>query len=188
MPALLSAARRIRGRRSQGQALVETALILPVFFLILFGLIDGGRFVYTDSVMSQAAREGARLAAVEAPWVGKAASDPSCVLLPGGINPAVNPGAHVCPATTANLVSDVSGAANRMVAGLGTIATIDVRCDPAGSPPSGAWTAAPATCSGIKSGDVVSVRVVYLYRPITPIAGQVLGPVNRSATTSMAIN
>ena len=183
-----SQARRLRGKRSHGQSLVETALILPVFFLILFGLIDGGRFVYTDSVMSQAAREGARLAAVEAPGIGKAGSDPSCVLLPSGVNPAVNPGAHVCPATTANLVTDVSGAANRMVAGVGNIATIDVRCDPAGSPPSGAWAAAPATCSGIKSGDIVSVRVVYLYRPLTPIAGQLLGPVNRSASTSMAVN
>jgi hypothetical protein len=188
MHAISSMADRLTSRRSKGQTLVETALVLPVFFLILFGLIDGGRFVYTDSVMSQAAREGARLAAVEAPWIGKAASDPSCVLLPSGVNPAVNPGAHVCPATTANLVTDVSGAANRMVAGVGTIATIDVRCDPAGSPPSGAWAAAPATCSGIKSGDIVSVRVKFLYRPLTPIAGQIFGPINRSATTSMAIN
>jgi hypothetical protein len=179
---------RSRTRGSSGQSLVETALILPVFFLILFGLIDGGRFVYTDSVMSEAAREGARLAAVEAAWIGKAATDPSCVLLPSGVNPAVNPGAHVCPANTANLVTNVAGAANRMVAGVGTIATIDVRCDAAGTILAATWAAAPATCNGIKSGDIVSVRVTYLYRPLAPIAGQIIGSVNRSASTSMTIN
>src|ERR1700704_3168411 len=90
-----------RPARQRGQALVETALILPVFLLLLFGLIDGGRFVFTDSVMSQGAREGARVAAVEALWVGKTtADDPSCVLTAGAINPTVNPGAHVCPKDT----------------------------------------------------------------------------------------
>ena len=46
----------------QGQArrLVEFALVLPVFLLMLFGLIDVGRYVYMNSVLSQAAREGAR--------------------------------------------------------------------------------------------------------------------------------
>ena len=138
--------------------------------------------------MSQAAREGARLAAVEAAWIGKAATDPSCVLLPSNVNPAVNPGAHVCPANTTNLVTDVSGAANRMVAGIGTITTIDVRCDAAGTVLAPTWAGAPASCSSIESGDIVSVRVTYLYRPITPIAGQIIGSVNRTASTSMAIN
>ena len=175
--------------RARGQALVETALILPVFFLLLFGLIDGGRYVYTDSVMSQAAREGARVASVEALWVGKTVTqDPSCVLTAGAINPAVNPGSHVCPASVAVLAADVKFAANQMTAGVGNIATVDVRCDPAGSAPTGAWVAAPATCSSVNAGDVVSVRVVYLYRPITPIAGQIIGSVSRAAETSMAIN
>lgn len=181
---------RARGRANQrGQALVETALILPVFLLLLFGLIDGGRFVYTDSVMSQAVREGARVAAVEALWVGKTtANDPSCVATAGAINPAVNPGAHVCPATTAILLADVTTATNRMNAGVGTIAQVDLRCNAAGSPPSGAWVSAPATCAAPTKGDVVSVRVTYLYRPLTPIAGQIIGSVSRSGVASMAIN
>ena len=50
-----------RGRRprSRGQSLVEFALVIPIFLLLLFGLIDGGRLVYQHSVLSQAAREGA---------------------------------------------------------------------------------------------------------------------------------
>ncbi len=83
---------RVRTSSRRGQALVETALVLPVFLLILFGLIDGGRFVFTDSVLSQAAREGARVGAVEAGWIGKTvADDPSCVATAAAINPTINP-------------------------------------------------------------------------------------------------
>jgi len=160
---------------------------LPIFLLLLFGLIDGGRFVYTDSVMSQGAREGARLAAVEALWVGKLASDPSCVLTSAGVTSA-RPGAHVCPASTAILQADAAAAANRMTAGVGTISTVDLRCDAAGSAPGAGWTSSPATCSGKNAGDIVSVRVTYLYKPLTPIAGQIIGSVSRSGVASMAIN
>ena len=31
--------------QSRGQALVEFALVAPVFFLILFAVIEGGRFI-----------------------------------------------------------------------------------------------------------------------------------------------
>ena len=58
-----------------GQSLVEFALVIPVFLLILFGLLDAGRYVYMNSVLSQAAREGARVAAAEARWIGKTTTD-----------------------------------------------------------------------------------------------------------------
>lgn len=53
-------------RRSQerGQALVEFALVLPVFLLLFFGIIDIGRLVYVNNAVAQAAREGSRWGAV----------------------------------------------------------------------------------------------------------------------------
>ena len=96
----------------RGQGLVEFALVLPIFLLMLFGLIDGGRFVYENSVVSQAAREGARLATVEARWLGS--SDPSC----GAV------GGPTCPATVTgpgSLQADVASAVNRMVAPFGSV-------------------------------------------------------------------
>jgi Flp pilus assembly protein TadG len=51
--------------RSRGQALVEFALVFPVFMLLLFGLIDIGRYVYVTNAFNQAAREAARFGAVE---------------------------------------------------------------------------------------------------------------------------
>jgi hypothetical protein len=53
-----------RRTRSRGQALVEFALIFPVFMLILFGLFDVGRAVFAYTAITNAAREGARLAIV----------------------------------------------------------------------------------------------------------------------------
>lgn len=49
-----------RRRRSAGQSMVEFALILPLFLLLVFGVLDFGRAVYADSTITNAAREGAR--------------------------------------------------------------------------------------------------------------------------------
>ena len=57
----LSARRR---RRSRGQAMVEFALVAPMFFLVLFGIIEAGRFVFYYETLNNAAREGARYAIV----------------------------------------------------------------------------------------------------------------------------
>jgi len=52
--------------RSRGQAMVEFALVFPIFVVVLFGLIDVGRFVYVANAISQGAREGARYGSVAA--------------------------------------------------------------------------------------------------------------------------
>lgn len=52
-------------RRSRGQALVEFAVVFPVFALMVFGIIDLGRYVYVTNAFNQAAREAARYGSVE---------------------------------------------------------------------------------------------------------------------------
>jgi hypothetical protein len=52
------------GRRPRGQALVEFVLVAPIFFLMLFGIIDFGRYVYYVQILNNAAREGTRYAIV----------------------------------------------------------------------------------------------------------------------------
>ena len=56
--------RRRRHRGSAGQSLVEFALVLPVFILVLVALFDLGRAVFAYNTLTNAAREGARLAIV----------------------------------------------------------------------------------------------------------------------------
>ena len=53
-----------RRQRSRGQALAEFALVAPIFFLMLFAIIDFGRYAYYVQVLNNAAREGARYAIV----------------------------------------------------------------------------------------------------------------------------
>lgn len=48
----------------RGQSLVEFALVLPVFLLFVFGIIDGGRAILAYNQMSQATRNVARVASV----------------------------------------------------------------------------------------------------------------------------
>lgn len=45
-----------------GQALVEMALVLPLFLLIMFGVFEMGRIGYAYITVTNAAREGGRIA------------------------------------------------------------------------------------------------------------------------------
>jgi Flp pilus assembly protein TadG len=55
---------RTRPSRRRGQALVEFALIIPLFLLLLVGIFDLGRAVFAFNTLTNAAREGARIAIV----------------------------------------------------------------------------------------------------------------------------
>ena len=48
-------------RDERGQSLVETALILPVLLVILLGIIDFGRIMYSYSHLHMAAQETVRM-------------------------------------------------------------------------------------------------------------------------------
>jgi hypothetical protein len=61
--------RFLHRRRSRGQSLVEFALILPIFLMLLFGLFDLGRAVYAWSTINNAAREAGRQLIVDQTFV-----------------------------------------------------------------------------------------------------------------------
>ena len=55
---------RRRDATGRGQALVEFALVLPIFLLVMVALFDLGRAVFAYNTLTNAAREGARIAIV----------------------------------------------------------------------------------------------------------------------------
>jgi hypothetical protein len=62
--------------RGHGQALVEFALVFPLFLILLFSIITFGLFVFYNQQLANAAREAARYAAVhsstsQCPTVGQ---------------------------------------------------------------------------------------------------------------------
>ncbi|HEX2756795.1 MAG TPA: TadE/TadG family type IV pilus assembly protein [Candidatus Limnocylindrales bacterium] len=54
----------MRRRRSTGQALLEFSLVLPIFLVMLMGVVDVGRAIWAQNSLAAAAREGARFAIV----------------------------------------------------------------------------------------------------------------------------
>ncbi len=52
-------------RHRQGAALVEMALVLPIFVMITLGIVEFGRAMMVSQLVTNAAREGTRLAIVD---------------------------------------------------------------------------------------------------------------------------
>ena len=193
---------------SRGQAILEFALVLPVFLLVLFGLIDGARLVYANATLSQGAREGSRVGAVEANWVLPTPQPSGCVTSASGLTGL--PGAHVCPVDITHLKADIVAAVNRMAPGVGPISASNVyiscnagtAADPA---PSGPWTetpgasstATPSSGNGCEDssndaiaqiGWTVSVRVVYGWAPITPFISAIWPTYTLTTSATMVVN
>lgn len=61
---MLRLIRRRKKDEGKGQALVEFALIVPIFLILLFAIVDFGMGFYSWITVTNAAREGARLGAV----------------------------------------------------------------------------------------------------------------------------
>jgi Flp pilus assembly protein TadG len=64
-----------RRAREMGQSLVEMALILPIFLLLLMSILDFGRVVYAQFTLAEAVREGTRHGLVSADLTSAKYSD-----------------------------------------------------------------------------------------------------------------
>ena len=91
MPHLVRPTSRSTRRRSRGQSLVEFALVLPVFLLILSGILDFGFLLYSRMTVINAAREGARVATTMTDTPGA---------IPGAVSSRVSEAASGLPVAT----------------------------------------------------------------------------------------
>jgi hypothetical protein len=138
---------RTSRRPSAGQSLAEFALVLPVLLLLFMGILDFGRAVYAYNTLSNAAREGARVAIVDQ-------NAPAGV--PAGAQRAADQatGLGVDPSTDVDVTytaPDGSGCPTRAI---GCVATVDVR---------------------------------HQFRAITPIIGNIVGPIDLESSTALVI-
>ena len=161
---------RARTRQSRGQALVEFALIVPVLFLIIFGIIEAGRFIFYYHSLNNAIREGVRYAIVH----GSNARD-GC---PSGPPHATSPS---CDPSGQKVREAVSKAAFGLmsVADLGFPPINHPDCTDGSNPcyygPGGKTNA---------RGNTVVLFVTYTYPPVLPL----LPPITISAESSLVIN
>jgi len=139
-------------RRGPGQALVEFAIVAPLFFVLMFGLFEFGRAVYYIQVVNNAAREGTRYAIVH----GSNSLRPSGPMLNG--NPWDPTG------------RDVVQAVDSFAVGIDP-ASLQVMVCWNGKPPGPA--AAPCDNAGgdygpgnNDPGSTIHVRVTYQFQPV----------------------
>lgn len=157
--------RQPRRRRTKGQAMVEFALVAPLFFVLLFGIIEAGRFIFFYETLAHATREGARYAIVNG------ANTLGC---PSG--PAA-PGTSACDTSGANVVTKVRQSAYGVP---GASVTVQ-RCW---------WYAA---CDFVTHGDGddarganVTVTASYTYTSLVPLVP--LPAITVTAESSLVIN
>jgi len=130
-----------RSTRASGQTLVEFALILPILLIGLVGIFDAGRLIYTQNTISNASREGVRLAIVNQ-----------------------NEAAVQAHARAAMHAIDPTAASFAPLAFAG-----------------------PACSPAVKLGCKVTVVITYPWRAITPVIGNIIGPISLRAATTMPV-
>lgn len=74
-------------RNDDGQALVEFSLVVFLLVVILFSILEGGLLINAKTVLTSAARETARVCAVEGGRTPGALQRLSDSLASGGIDP-----------------------------------------------------------------------------------------------------
>jgi hypothetical protein len=131
----------MRAKRWRGQTLVEFAIVITVFLVILMGVVDFGMAIYKFNGVSQAAREIARVTSVH-----PCAGDPPC-----------EPGSSI---DTQEVIAIQEG----LIPGLTINPATDIKCvDDTGA------LVAPAPCDFSKHSVRVTASVEY--SPITPLLG-----------------
>ncbi len=74
--------------KKSGAAIVEFAIVAPVFFLLVLGMIEFGRMVMVQQVLTNASREGARVAVLDGTTPQEVFSRVQSLLEPAGIRGA----------------------------------------------------------------------------------------------------
>jgi len=146
-----------------GQGLVEFALVVPLILLLLMGVLDFGRAIFAFNEVSNAAREGGRTGIVN------------------------------------QTLADIRSRAAAQAIGLGVPTTAPASCPANGGPPTSSSDPAgiciailqpdlTTDCSASPQiGCVVVVSVKSTFTALTPIIGNILGPIAVSSTTRQTI-
>jgi TadE-like protein len=156
----------MKSNQRRGQALAEFALVFPIIALVAFAFVDIGRAVFGYNTLTNAAREAARVAAVNqidpvaAPWSCLANKPVESVASPSWTF-------RGCAMSAGKTIGVTSG---------------DVSISYA-APPGVVLSCSPT----IHVGCIATVTVISQYVPITPVAGSLIGPITMSATSSMPV-
>jgi Flp pilus assembly protein TadG len=149
----------------RGQTLVEFALILPIFVLLLVGIFDFGRAIYAYNTISNAAREAVRVGIV----------DQSCNVIGTEARNRAGLGITWAPTVAQPCGPSTSDISIRFLNANGTTPSGGDRC------------LQPDATPGVPLGCLVEVTVRYRYNAATPIISNLVGTLNLTASTRQAV-
>jgi hypothetical protein len=156
-----STTRSIPRHRSRGQALAEFALVAPFFFLVLFGIIEAGRFMFYYETLNNATREGARYAIVHG------ANSFDCT------GPPAPEAASACDPSGADVKQRVRDSAFGV---LGSAVAVTPE-----------WLQSDGVSPGTNArGQTITVTAVFTYTSLVPLVP--LPPITVEAESSLVIN
>jgi len=154
--------RNCASRRTRGASAVEFALVMPLFFLLLFGIVDFGWYFFNQHTIQYATREGTRLA-----LVGVTLPNPD-------YNPDV-PGSNPMLSREDSIESKIREEAS-VALSPANLSNLQIDIYPVKSDYSDPvdWdTADPDAGTG---GQYMRVRVRYNYQFLTPLIGNLFPP------------
>jgi hypothetical protein len=155
-------------RRTRGQSLVEFALVLPFLLLLLFGIIDMSRYVFTLNTLNQVARESARVGSVqEWPTECAALARDTCI-------DRVARGRALAVSLNAGLVT-TGGASSAGVQAVCRHLEFD-------------GTQSVVAFTDCRSSDLLTVTLHSNFTLVTPLIGQFLQKLNLTGESQITVN
>jgi len=171
-------------RHGTGQALVEFALVIPLFLIVVFGVLDLGRGVWAMDTAAHAASEATRFAIVHGGSVGTSCHVGTPVQPPVFISPT-----PTCPNPSPSKQMIYDSATSSAVASGGSVTVTACYAHPAST------VVANRTCVGdTDSPDGINTRgmsvTVRVTIHVAIITGKLLGvnDFNVSSTATMVVN
>jgi Flp pilus assembly protein TadG len=165
--------RRSAHRRDDGVAAIEFAMLVPVYLLLLVGMVDMGGMLYSSYQLETAVAAGAEYAAVNSANAN-GANGASLANSIAGIVENANGSAWANDTVVVNngpTVTVSGGSASSS----GTATNANSCYCPAGSPPNWVWGSAAtcgAVCSGsLQAGKFVTITASVAYTPLLSTFG-----------------
>ncbi len=162
-----------RLRSERGASLVEFALIAPLLFVLLFGIIEFGAMLYDQAVITNASREGARFAATYY------------------INPAAPPAPTSTSTGTLRQCSDIQTYVQNWMTSNATIISftstpppLNGCCGSSSCTPASTWSGSLDTSTGT-AGNAQWIKVSYNYQFL--IFGNLIRLINGSTTPTWTL-
>jgi TadE-like protein len=154
-----------------GSTMVEFALTITLFLVMLFGIVDFGRAMYTYHFLSNAARDATRWAAVNGATCN---NDGSCNGT-GGMNSG--------PATQADVLNYVKGITPPGIDSTKIIVPAGGACGLAGG---SKCAGSPTNCTLNQPGCLVQIKLSYPFGFLVPLVHK--SAITLSSTSEMVIS